>query len=278
MNRIIQKYVNFLLDNNPSPFCEYIIYKELLKLDDKTVSESYEWAKRFKLYTEIRDEQFPDGSWSDFYPMDTSPEVRKKHKHTNRATIRRLHDLSLGINDEMVAKTVDFCKRFIAGEPQLNKTHNLPDDIYHKKSVLNYICSVIYGFNPDDELIADYKKENTLSDDKQRAYLIYEWDHGPFNIVKLSDSVSPESDAFVFLMCGLEDLKDYSLFGEFMAEKTAPYLYSLCERLVDPNDDISIRTNRYYNKVGQYSESWNNNEIKKKDLLLRIIRILYKCE
>ena len=66
MNRKLNAYVNYLLDNKPSPFCEYIIHKELLRLDEKTVRESYEWAKRFTLYTEIRDQQIEDGSWEGF--------------------------------------------------------------------------------------------------------------------------------------------------------------------------------------------------------------------
>jgi len=267
MNKKLLPYANYLLDNNPSPFCDYILCKELLKSDEKEIRESYEWAKRFKLYTEICDEQFSDGSWSDFYPMDTSVEVRKKHKNTKRSTLRRLRDLSLDNNDDTVAKTIDFCKRYINSNPNLHKTH-----------ILHEMYSTIYGFNPNDELVSHIKEERTVNIDKQRAYLIYEWDHGPFNICKLSDLILPENDTFVFWMCGLENLKDYSLFGEFMAEETSPFLYSLCERLVDPYDNIPICVNRYYGKVGQYSETWNKHEVKKKDLLLRIIRILNMCE
>jgi hypothetical protein len=152
MNRKLQNYVNFLLDNDPSPFCDYIICKELLKSDEKTVRESYEWAKRFKLYTELYDEQFPDGSWSDFYPMDTSAEVRKKHKNTKRHTLRRLADLSLDISDEMVAKTVDFCKRYISGDSRFHEPHKLAD-----------MLSIVYKFNPDDELVAHIREERTTN-------------------------------------------------------------------------------------------------------------------
>ena len=268
MNKKIQKYVNYLLDSAPSPFCEYIICKELLKSDEKEIRESYEWAKRFKLYAEMREEQFPDGSWGDFYPMDTSAHIRKKIKITNRATIRRLHDLSLDADDEMVSKTLNLCRMIIKGEAPPNR------DTPHTKRA----CSVLYEFCPDDPLVTRIKEEKTLSEEKESAYMIYEWDHGPFDIVKLSDLIMPEDERFVFWMSGLEDASHYKYFGEFTAEKTAPFLYSLCERLVDPNDDIIIKTNRYYAKVGQYSEVWSNNQLKKKDLLLRIIRILNKCD
>ena len=78
-------------------------------------------------------------------------------------------------------------------------------------------------------------------------------------------------------MCGLEDAAHYKYFGEFMAEATVPFFFALCERLVNPRDNVAILTNRYYSKVGQYSDEWNSNDVKKKDLLLRIIRILNKC-
>jgi len=267
MNSQINPYINYLLDNKPSPFCEYIIYKELLNSDVRTIRDMYEWAIRFDLYTEMRDEQFVDGSWGDFYPMDTSSAVRRKHKITDRATIRRLHDLSLGLGDEMVDKTVNLCKRIIQGEFSAGERAKHPKNAYN----------VLYGFCPDDPLVAHIKEERTLSDEKQRAYMIYLWDHGPFDIVKLSDLIQPEDDRFVFWICGLEDVKHYKYFGEFMSEKTVPFLRILCDRLSDPKDTISITTNRYYSKVGQYSEAWNNREIKKKDLLLRIIRILSNC-
>ena len=257
MNRKIQKYANYLLDNEPSPFCEYIISKELLKEDAQTIRDLYDWARRFKLYTEMAEEQFPDGSWGDFYPMDTSPAARKKHKLTDRATIRRLHDLSLTTDDEMVSKTVNLCRDIITGE---FKNDNRRRDRAH----IGGACNILYGFCPDDTLVAHLKVERTLNDEKERAYMIYWWDHGPFDIVRLSDLVMPDDDKFVFWMVGLEDAMPNRYFSEFMAQGTVQFLLSLCDRLIDPNDSIAILTNRYYSKVGQYSEAWNNNAIKRK--------------
>lgn len=206
-----------------------------------------------------------------FYPMDTSPAVRKKHKITDRATIRRLRDLSLDLDDEMVAKTVELCRNIITGNFPIDKYSR--DRVTHPKNAYN----VLYSFCPDDPLVKELKTERTLSDEKQRAYMIYEWDHGPFDIVKLSDLIEPDDNRFVFWMCGLEDAMHYKYLGEFMASDTVPFLLSLCERLANPCDTIKILTNRYYSKVGQYSEEWNSNETKKKDLLLRVIRLLNKC-
>lgn len=44
MNKNLNKYVNYLLENNPSPFCDYIMSKELLKEDEQTIRDAYEWA------------------------------------------------------------------------------------------------------------------------------------------------------------------------------------------------------------------------------------------
>jgi len=271
MKQQIQPYINYLLENAPSPFCEYIIEKELLNSDTKIVSDAYKWAKGFDLYTEMADEQFSDGSWGDFYPLDTSPAVRKKHKITDRSTIRRLHDLSLDENDEMVAKTLDLCRSIIRGD--FSSDNRRGDRAKHHVPALN----VLYSFCPYDPLVAYIKVERTLSDEKERAYMIYYWDHGPFDAVKLSDLVLPDVNEFAFWMVGLEDVSNNRYFAEFMSCDTVPFLLNLCERLIDPNDNVPIMTNRYYSKVGQYSETWNNNQLKQKDVLLRVLRLLAKC-
>lgn len=266
MNHKILPYVNFLLDNEPSPFCDYIICKELLLSDDQTIRDAYAWAKQFKLYTELYDEQFPDGSWSDFFPMDTSAEVRKKHKHTKRHTLRRLNDLSLDSGDEMVAKTIGLCKRYVSGDPKLHEPHKLAE-----------MLSVIYTFSPDDELVRHIKEERTTDNKKQRVFMEYNWERGPWDLVKLSDLVAPDNQYFEHWMRGLEDVRDCFLFGEYMADKAAPFLLSLCERLIDPKDTMQFSVGKYYGKVGQYSETRSKQEHKKKDLLLRIIRLLNRC-
>ena len=268
MNKKLTPYINHLLDNGPSPFCEYIIEKELLHSDARTVREAYEWAKRFKLYTEMAEEQFPDGSWGDFYPLDTSPAVRKKHKITDRHTIRRLHDLSLDESDEMVSKTLNLCRDIITRE--FKNDNRRRDRATQTQSAYN----VLYSFCPNDPLVTHLKTERTLTDEKERAYMIYWWDHGPFDVVKLSDLVMPDDTKFVFWLAGLEDAMHNKYFSEFMAQVTTPFLFSLCDRLIDSGDPISISTNRYYSKVGQYSEEWKNTIVKKRDLLLRLVRLL----
>lgn len=51
MNPKINSYVNFLLEDKPSPFCEYILLKELLPFNQQDIHDAYDWAVRFRLYT-----------------------------------------------------------------------------------------------------------------------------------------------------------------------------------------------------------------------------------
>lgn len=318
MNRKIQRYVNFLLDNNPSPFCDYIICKELLKLDEKNIQDSYEWAKRFKLYTEISEEQLPDGSWGGF---DTRNTVQSKGRHfkTTAQAIHRILDLALDINDPMVKLTVEICKKYLSGETLLPDTcgrNNVSAPVIIRRSIIRWLSH----FDPDDndavELrhdaaerltkscekgyfdndlwnqldinqgIAFYSYgsvymlsyEDCISNDVQRIWLTYEWNNPLwYNPVKSSDVMTPDQPNFHFWLTRLETLKHFSLFHEFMAEKTAPQLFALCDRLCDNYDDIPLFINNYNYHYGQYSESPRNKQQKKNDLLLRIIRLLDRC-
>ncbi|MDF2588524.1 MAG: hypothetical protein K0S41_2365 [Anaerocolumna sp.] len=319
MNPKILRHVNFLLDNNPSPFCDYIICKELLKLDEKTINDSYEWAKQFKLYTEILDEQLPDGSFGGF---DTRNTVQSKGRHykTTAQAILRMLDLSFDINDPMVEKLVEICKKYLSGETSLPDTFGKNNDcapILIRRSIMRWLSH----FDPDDNYVCEFRGETAerltkscekgyfdydhwsqldinkdishysyesvymlsygdcISEDVQRLWLNYEW-YKPlwYNPAKASDIMSPDQSDFHFWLIRLENLKHFSLFHEFMAEKTAPHLLALCDRLSDIYDDIPVFINNYNYHYGQYSEPPRNTQQKKNDLLLRIIRLLDRCE
>jgi hypothetical protein len=319
MNRKIHNYVNFLLDNNPSPFSDYIICKELLKFDEKTVQDSHEWAKRFKLYTELSDEQLPDGSWGGF---DTRNTVQRKSKHfkTTAQAIHRLVDLALDLNDPMVKLTVEICKKYLSGEIPLpdtyGKNNNSAPVIIHR-SIIRWLSH----FDPDNKYVIELRHAiaerltkscekgyfdndlfnqldvnqvvshysyglvymisygDCINKDVQRIWLTYEWNKPLwYNPTKSSDLMTPDQPDFHFWLTRLENLKHFSLFHEFMAEKTAPHLFAICDRLSDIYDDIPLFINNYNYHYGQYSESPRSKQQKKNDLLLRIIRLLERCE
>ena len=316
MDRKLNKYVNYLQDNNPSPFCDYIICKELLKLDEKTIKESYEWAKQFKLYQEIEREQLPDGSWGGFDTWHSNKYPKNKYKATARAIVRLL-DLSLdGVDDPMVNKVIGVMKKYLTGE--------LPDpEFYGKANILKTILihrQIIQNlsyFEPENDFVVElrnstaerFKKScaegcfnreiwdksdinfadgnvimlsygNVISDNLQRMLLTDEWENGGWAIWnKPSDMKSPEDKWFIFWIRAVERLQNFSLFGEFMAKEITPYLYSLCEKIVDDvNNQMQIAINNYIYHQGQYTDSRNTTQKKKNDLLLQIIRILNKCE
>lgn len=315
MNKKIQKYVNYLIDNNPSPFCDYIICKELLALDDKTIRDSYEWAKRFKLYTEIQDEQLPDGSWGGFDTAHTELTKKSHYKATARA-IERILDLSLDASDPMTAKTIEVMKKYLSGE--------LPDPEHYGKdntgkpiSIRRMIIQNLGYFEPENAYVAElrgyiaecFRKSCTsgsfvmeawcsqgdvsiwnwhlitmlsggvIDDELQRILLAHECNSSSFGVwAKPSEFKQPEEKEFAFWIRSVERLQHFTLFGEFMEKDVTPYLYSLCERIInDEHNEINIATNNYFYHRGQYTESLRNKQHKKNDLLLRIIRILNKC-
>ena len=122
---------------------------------------------------------------------------------------------------------------------------------------------------------------NVISDDLQRILLTEEWaksSHGFNGFATPAEIIPPESPKFVFWIRTVEQLKNFSLFGEFMAEKITPYLYSICEQILnDRNNQMKIHINNYFFHQGQYSESRNTVQKKKNDLLLQVIRLLNKC-
>lgn len=319
MNRKIGKYINYLYDNKPSPFCDYIISKELLKEDDEAVKAAYEWATRFKLYSEIRDEQLPDGSWGGFDTAHTALiKARKmKYKATARA-IARLLDLSLdGVNDPIVNKVIDVMKKYLTGElpdPESYGKNNTGKPIGIRQQMIQHLGY----FEPKNEYVVElrnkiaenYKKccedgylnketwinlgsaghffgfalinmlsyGNVISDDLQRILLAYSWEIDDWGWTHPCIIRQPEDKWFVFWIRTVERLKNFSLFGEFMEPEVAPYLYSLCEKIVsDRNNQMNIAINNYFYHHGQYSESRNTVQKKKNDLLLQIIRVLNKC-
>jgi len=321
MNRKILPYVNYLLDNEPSPFCEYIICKELLEPDEKAIQESYDWAVRFKLYAELCEEQMPDGSWGGFEDMIAEQAKRKHFKTTARAMLRML-DLSLDISDKMVLTTVELCRQYVSGEkdfPNVWGKNNWGKPIGTRHSVARWLTY----FDPDNKHVAklrgqyaerleticksgrfdvnlwnqtDYHQhgifgdcfsydklymlfyDNCISEKTQRIWLKHEWFRELwYNANSPSEIKIPADKSFIFWLTRLEYLKYFSLFGEFMAAEVAPNLYSLCERLSNPAAEMDIKTNNYFYHQGQYSEAPRNNQHKKNDLLLRIIRLLNKC-
>ena len=158
MNRKLNKYVNYLFDNAPSPFCDYIISKELLKEDEQTVRSAYEWAIRFKLYEELSKEQLPDGSWGGFDTAHT--ELIKKDKRKYKATARaitRILDLSLeGIDDPMVNKTIGVMKKYLTGElpdPEFYGKNN----IYKPVGIRQQIIQNLSFFEPENPFVAELR-------------------------------------------------------------------------------------------------------------------------
>lgn len=321
MNRRLLPYVNYLSENNPSPFCEYILCREFLDCDETQIKDYYDWAVRFKLYEELSGEQLSDGSWYGFCDVVTELTKNRKFKTTARAMLR-MRDLSLPASDPTADKTLKLCRRYLKDEilPLELERKRCPSDVqieiakrdicrhvamlspndesivcYRKKAAGHFRRSVdgnafsyrLWQKNDTDSVTADFSLDSslyllwlkdTLTEEEQRILLNYEWEREHFGGVTPKSIITPDDPYFIFWIFMLEKLQGFSLFGEYMKDKITPYLYGLCERLCNPSDDMPIAINRYFGRLGQYSESWNKKSFKKKDLLLRILRILNHCD
>jgi hypothetical protein len=120
---------------------------------------------------------------------------------------------------------------------------------------------------------------NVISNDLQRILLKDAWNSDSWGWATPSVMRTPNEPGFVFWIRVVQRLQNFSLFGEFMADKVAPHLYSICEQIVnDGNNQMEININNYFYHYGQYTDTRNTVQKKKNDLLLQVIRILNKCE
>ena len=119
---------------------------------------------------------------------------------------------------------------------------------------------------------------DVISEDLQRILLTYSWETDDWGWAQPCKIKSPEDKWFIFWIRTVERLKNFTLFGEFMKPEVEPYLYSLCEKIInDKNNQMEIAINNYFYHHGQYSDLRNTAQKKKNDLLLQIVRILDKC-
>lgn len=113
-----------------------------------------------------------------------------------------------------------------------------------------------------------------MSDTLQRQYLDFFWNAK--NGIYYVSSVSPaekqplEDKRFSQWLRTLELLSGFSLFPDFMKDDTLQHLLNEADRLI--NKDVVLR-----NDGVRYSDSWRDKYKRKTDIILRITRILIKC-
>lgn len=82
-----------------------------------------------------------------------------------------------------------------------------------------------------------------------------------------------ESKKFGSWLTGLETLCDFSLFPEFMNKGISSHLLDEIHRLM--YNDITLPNAQSI--FSHYSENWSKKQLRKNDMILRILRILVKC-
>ncbi|MDF2942809.1 MAG: hypothetical protein K0S01_1667 [Herbinix sp.] len=116
---------------------------------------------------------------------------------------------------------------------------------------------------------------NCMEDTLQRQYLDYIW-HRKGGVYYLpnfppADKKNVEDKNFYSWLSLLESLSGFSLFSEFMYDDVLPHLLNEINHIIF--DDVILTP--MYNV--RYSENWRDKGTLKKDLILRIARIVVKC-
>jgi len=119
------------------------------------------------------------------------------------------------------------------------------------------------------------QNSNCMDDTLQRQYIDYIW-NGKSGIYYVSsmppaDKRHLEDKRFFEWFSSLELLSGFSLFPEFMKDGILLHLINEVGRLM--TEEISISPS--YNV--RYCESWRDKSACKKDMILRILRVLVKC-
>lgn len=117
-----------------------------------------------------------------------------------------------------------------------------------------------------------------ISETLQRQYLDYilRRKEGIYYISNFppSDKRRLEDKDFTIWLSTLENLSGFSLFPEFMERDALPHLYNEINRLI--LNEVTLPSAPPV--IGHYSESWRDKNARKIDIILRIARIIAKCQ
>lgn len=314
--------IDYLSDRVIDPIPRFILLKEILKTPPASASytSTYEEVKESKWYLQLKQEQWEDGSWGRFHTQDTKAVIKQTFPTTESA-IQRMLELSLELNDPMVAGCIHRMECYLDGSDQwpdtIEKHHGfiialnsivasnlsllIPDHplISNKQRICaeNITKAFHNGIFMEDIWTAENKRSNEiylnaymvhparllqsnpwLSEEVQRKYLKYLWyrKEGIYYISGFApaDITSLESKKFITWLSSLEALSGFSLFPEFMQEGALQQLQAEAERLM--TQEVNLPT--AHPVYGHYSESWRIKDKRSYDLLLRILRLLMKCE
>ncbi|HOD92271.1 MAG TPA: hypothetical protein PLT91_00650 [Clostridia bacterium] len=121
------------------------------------------------------------------------------------------------------------------------------------------------------------QKNKYLDDETQLNFLNYIWyrKQGIYyrTNMPVSDVQRLESKYFSCWFTGLENLKDFSLFPEFLDKGIYRHLINEVNRLM--REDITLPASTSVSN--HYSESWRDKSSRDNDMILRILRILIMC-
>jgi hypothetical protein len=139
----------------------------------------------------------------------------------------------------------------------------------------NYSGPCLTGWNAYPLMIL--QNIDCLDDTIQKQYLDYIW-HRKGGIYYISDfppseKRNLENKDFTIWLSLLEILSGFSLFSEYMKKEAFSHLLQEATRLMNRDIELPVSNTIF----GHYAESWRNKNLRKIDMILRIVRILIKC-
>jgi hypothetical protein len=129
---------------------QYIFRKEI-----RGESSSPAMLRLSKWYVQLASEQRENGSWGNFHSMSSSTDAHKKFVSTE-AGLRRARDLSLPIDDPVVAKGIALMERYLTGEeywPDYTEMHHDYGKSFHTAFPF-MIAANLSMHDPDNPLVA----------------------------------------------------------------------------------------------------------------------------
>jgi len=151
------------------------------------------------------------------------------------------------------------------------------NEVYWKQKVSEYLVPSIAhpGIAYSPMLLQNV---GCMEDTLQRHYLSYIWEkqNGIYYISNfaVSKKHSLEDKKFTTWLSSLELLSGFSLFPEFMKNDIFQHLMNEVNRIII--GDVTLPP--AHPITGHYSDNWRDKNKRKTDMVLRITRILVKCQ
>jgi len=110
----VGRITEYLSERATDPAPAFIMQREIFKTaaDDPAYVDAYERLKQTKYYTELANEQQPDGSWGRFHTQNSKDPVKRRFVTTEHA-LQRARQMGLPKDDPVMVKAIGLMERYV---------------------------------------------------------------------------------------------------------------------------------------------------------------------